>query len=297
MKILIAGSSGLIGSSLVRSFSKDGHEVHCLLRASSAPGKPWWDSESGVVELCGLDAFDAVINLAGENIAGGRWNVSRKERILRSRVEGSRLLLGKMLSQSQKPAVVISASAVGFYGDCADRVVDEDDVLGKGFLADVCTQWEHAYVPATEAGVRVVNLRLGMVLSDSGGALEKMLLPFKLGLGGVIGSGKQYVSWISVDDVIGAISHVLKNEDIRGPINLVSSEPVTNHEFTKALGSVLNRPTFFALPAFAARMIMGEMADELLLSSIRAIPKKLMDSGYEFRHPELMRALKAIINK
>jgi uncharacterized protein (TIGR01777 family) len=198
---------------------------------------------------------------------------------------------------AHKPNVIVSASGVGAYGDCGEEVVDERSEFGRGFLADVARQWEESAAPAVEAGIRVVNIRLGVVLSASGGALKKMLLPFKMGLGGVIGSGKQYMSWVSIDDVVKMIQYVIANDSIRGPVNFVSPRPVSNFEFTKTLGRALHRPTVFRMPAFAACLVFGEMAKELLLFSTRAIPKKLMDSGYQFRHSELEEAFRYLLGK
>jgi len=238
-----------------------------------------------------------VVHLAGENIAEGRWNSQKKGRILDSRVRGTKLLAEFFAASEHKPRIIVSASAVGVYGDRGEELVDETSGFGIGFLADVGRQWEGATASGIDAGIRVVNVRFGMVLSTAGGALKKMLLPFRMGLGGVIGSGKQYMSWVSIDDVVGMIQYVIENDSMRGPVNLVSPNPLSNREFTKTLGRVLHRPTIFPIPGFAVRIAFGEMADELLLSSIRAVPKKLMDSGYKFRHPELREALEHLLKK
>ena len=297
MKVLITGSSGLVGSALTNFFHANGNEVIRLLRKSVSTGSPVWDPENGEIDLTGIRDISAVVHLAGDNLAEGQWNDRKKNSILSSRVNGTKLLSKYFVASGHKPSVIVSASAVGFYGDRGEERVDEASEPGKGFLADVCKQWEEAAASAVDAGVRVVNLRFGVVLSAGGGALKKMLLPFRIGLGGVIGSGKQYMSWVSIDDVTGMIQHIISNEAVRGPVNLVSPNPVSNREFTKALGQILNRPTIFPMPAFAARIVFGEMADELLLSSTRVIPKKLMDSGYEFRHPELGGAFEQLLNR
>ena len=296
MKVLITGSSGLVGSALTDFFVANGDEVIRLLRRSARADSPVWDPENGEIDLAGVRDIAAVVHLAGDNLAEGRWNDRKKNSILNSRVKGTKLLSKYFAAIEPKPYIIMSASAVGYYGNCGEKRVDEDSEPGKGFLADVCRQWEEATGSGVDMGIRVANLRLGLILSAEGGALKKMLLPFRIGLGGVIGSGKQYMSWVSIDDVIGTIQHIIANEALCGPVNLVSPNSVSNREFTKTLGQVLNRPTIFPMPAFAARIAFGEMADELLLSSTRVIPKKLMDSGYEFRHPELGGAFEHLLN-
>ena len=297
MKVLITGSSGLVGSALTDYFVANGDEVIRLLRRSAPADSPVWDPENGEINLAGVRDISAVVHLAGDNLGEGRWNDRKKNSILNSRVKGTKLLSEYFAATEHKPIVILSASAVGYYGNRGEERVDEASKPGKGFLTDVCRQWEDATASAVDAGIRVVNLRLGVILSAEGGALKKMLLPFRIGLGGVIGSGKQYMSWVSIDDVTGMIQHIIANEAVRGPVNLVSPNPVSNREFTKTLGQILNRPTIFPMPAFAARIAFGEMADELLLSSTRVIPKKLMDSGYEFRHPELGGAFEHFLNR
>ena len=296
MKVLITGSSGLVGSALTDFFVANGDEVIRLLRRSARADSPVWDPENGEIDLAGVRDISAVVHLAGDNLGEGRWNDRKKNSILNSRVKGTQLLSEFFAATEHKPNVIVSASAVGYYGNRGEERVDESSEPGKGFLADVCRQWEEATASAVDVGIRVANLRLGLILSAEGGALKKMLLPFRIGLGGVIGSGKQYMSWVSIDDVIGTIQHIIANEAVRGPVNLVSPNSVSNREFTKTLGQVLNRPTIFPMPAFAARIAFGEMTDELLLSSTRVIPKKLMDSGYEFRHPELGGAFEHLLN-
>jgi uncharacterized protein (TIGR01777 family) len=233
--------------------------------------------------------------LAGENIADGRWSEKKKDRILSSRVKGTKLLAKYFAKADKKPEVFISASAVGYYGDRGEVIVDEASSAGRGFLADVCVQWEEASNAANEAGIRVANVRFGTVLSTAGGALKKMLLPFKLGAGGVIGSGEQYMSWISINDAVNIIQHILNNDSLRGPINAVTPNAVTNRLFTKTLGKALHRPTIFPLPASVARILFGEMADELLLSSIRIFPGKLVESGYKFQDNDLSESLDKLL--
>lgn len=297
MKVLITGSSGLVGLALIESLAANGHEVIRLLRKDFSEDSPVWDPENGVIDLADVRDIAAVVHLAGENIAEGRWNDKKKENILSSRVRGTKLLAGFFAASDHKPRIIVSASATGVYGDRGEEFLDETNGPGNGFLADVCKQWEEATAPAVDAGIRVANVRLGIVLSTAGGALKKMLLPFRMGLGGVIGSGKQYMSWVSIEDVTGMIQYVIANESMRGPVNLVSPDAVSNREFTKTLGRVLHRPTIFPLPVFAARIAFGEMADELLLASTRVLPKKLTDSGYKFRHPELGEAFEQLLKK
>jgi hypothetical protein len=242
-----------------------------------------------------LSGIDALIHLAGESIAAGRWTATRKQRILDSRVKATRFISETISQLNPTPQVLVSASAIGYYGDRGSDVLSENSPPGKGFLADVCRQWEAATEPATRKGIRVVHLRIGIVLSPKGGALAKMLLPFKMGLGGRIGSGKQFWSWVSLDDLCAAIVHCIQATGLHGPVNIVSPAPVTNAEFTKALGRALGRPTIFPMPAFAARAALGEMADPLLLASARVEPGKLTSSRFEFRHPELEATLKSLL--
>src|SRR6266566_4624603 len=239
--------------------------------------------------------MNAVVHLAGENIAGGRWTAARKERILNSRVKGTKLIAETLGNLPQPPQVLVSASAIGYYGDRGSELLREQSPPGTGFLPDVCRQWEAATDAATRKGIRVVHLRTGIVLSGKGGALRKMLLPFKLGVGGKIGSGEQYWSWISIDDHCAAILHCIQASSLHGPVNAVSPSPVTNLEFTKALGRVLHRPTIFPLPALAARLVLGEMADALLLASARVEPAKLLGSRFVFEHKDLEPTLASLL--
>ena len=295
MKVLIAGSSGLVGSALIDSFRATGDEPLPLLRQNRSKESPSWNPETGVIDLAGVKDITAVVNLAGDNISEGRWNEQKKKRIIDSRVKGTRLLSEYFVSSGQKPDVIISASAVGYYGERGEELVDETCESGNGFLADVCRQWEGATSVAVEAGIRVVNLRFGVILSAAGGPLKKMLFPFNKGVGAVIGSGKQYMSWVSIVDVVEIIRWVIEQESLEGSLNLVSPRAVSNREFTKTLGRLLHRPTVFRMPSFVARLAFGEMADELLLASTRAVPEKLVASGYRFRHPELCGALEQLL--
>jgi uncharacterized protein (TIGR01777 family) len=292
MKVLIAGASGLVGSALIPALETEGATVNRLVRTSAGAGEIEWHPNNDQIDAAALEGFEAMINLAGENIAAGRWTDEQKRKIHDSRVNGTHLLSEAIAKLQQKPKVFLCASATGIYGDRGDETLDEQSDSGGGFLAGVCREWEQATTPAVEAGVRTVNLRFGPILAREGGMLAKLLTPFKMGMGGRVGSGKQYISWVAIDDVVGAVKLALKDESIRGALNVVSPHPVTNEEFTKTLGHVLSRPTALAMPAFAVRLAFGEMADEMLLTSQRAIPKRLNDAGYEFEFPELEGALK-----
>jgi uncharacterized protein len=237
-----------------------------------------------------------VVHLAGESIVG-RWTEAKKRRILESRVQGTRNLVAALVGAPQRPRVLISGSASGYYGDRGDEILREDSPSGQAFTSELCRQWEGATGDAANVGVRTVQIRLGVVLSAAGGALQKMLPPFRMGVGGNLGSGHQWFSWVDVQDVVAAIQHLLKTESLRGPVNLVSPNPVTNAEFTKTLASVLSRPAIFPMPAFVARLVFGQMADELLLASQRIEPAKLMATGYAFQKPDLRGALSAILEK
>ena len=295
MKVLVTGASGLIGSALSKFLTAGGHSVIRLQRKNFEPESPVWDLENCINDLARNREKYAVVHLAGENIADGRWSKKKKDRILNSRVHGTKFLAAYFAGTDFKPELIISASAVGFYGERGTEIIDESFASGSGFLAGVCQQWENSVYIAEEAGIRVVNARFGAVLSSSGGALRKMLLPFKMGLGGIIGSGEQYFSWVSIDDAVRIIQHIIADDSIRGPVNFAAPNAVSNREFTKTLGRVLRRPTIFPLPAVVARLAFGEMADELLLTPIRVYPKKIVESGYKFLHPELGEALKHIL--
>jgi uncharacterized protein (TIGR01777 family) len=300
MDVLVSGSTGLVGSALVRELSGRGHDVIRLLRPSpevGGNGEARWDPESGIVSLGKSGGMDAVVHLAGENIAGGAWTPARKATIKDSRVKGTRLLCESLLRFERPPQTLLCASATGYYGDRGDEVLREESSPGEGFLAEVCREWEKATGEAARRGIRVVNLRIGMVLSAEGGALARMLPAFRAGAGGRIGSGKQYMSWIALSDLVGVILYALATDSLAGPVNAVAPGSVTNREFTKALGRVLGRPTVAFLPAFAARLLFREMADELLLASARVEPAKLVASGYRFRFPELEGAMRHVLGK
>jgi uncharacterized protein len=298
MKILITGSTGLIGSSLIPFLTTGGHNITCLKRDKSKTGESdlYWNPEKGEIDTSKLEGFDAVVHLSGENVAG-RWTDQKKAQIEHSRVHSTKFLCNTLSKLKNKPGVLVCASAIGFYGNRGDEILTEDSQAGKGFLADVSKKWEAATAVASKAGIRVVNLRLGVVLSPRGGALEKMLFPFRMGLGGKIGSGRQWMSWISIHDVIGASYHAINDDSLEGPVNAVSPKPVTNLEFTNTLGNVLNRPTFFTVPSLLLRTLFGEMADETLLSSTRVTPSRLMSSGYEFQYTDLEASLRNLLGK
>jgi uncharacterized protein (TIGR01777 family) len=295
-QVLISGASGLVGSALSAFLSTGGHRPVALVRGENRDGVHW-NPERGELDAGALDGFDAIVHLAGENIAGGRWTAARKQRIRDSRVVGTRLVAETLAKMKSPPKTLVCASAIGFYGNRGDEQLSEDAAPGNDFLAEVCQEWEAATAPARDAGVRVVNLRFGVILAEQGGALKKMLPPFRAGAGGKVGNGRQWMSWIEIDDAVGAIHHSLMNEEVSGPVNAVAPNAVTNAEFTKVLGRVLRRPTIFPLPAFAARIAFGELADALLLASTRVVPTKLLKSGYPFRFPDLEPALRHILGR
>jgi len=292
MKVLITGASGLIGTALQRSFAEKGYEM--LLTTRNEPADEQhvqWTAEDGFAEPEKLEGIDAVVHLAGETVSGLRWTDEKKKAIRDSRVLGTRNVVDTISKLKQKPKVLVAASAIGFYGERGDEEVTESSAAGDNFLAEVGKAWEAESRRAEDAGIRTVLLRTGIVLSKDGGALGTMLTPFKLGVGGVVGSGKQWMSWISLDDEIAVINFAIENENLRGAINAVSPNPVTNEDFTKTLGEVLYRPTFLPLPEFAVSMIFGEMGDALLLASTKVLPKRLEDAGFEFTYPELKPAI------
>ena len=295
MKVLVSGSHGLIGSELVARLAAGGHEPVRLVRGGGAgrPGQVGWDIGAGRIDAGALDGVDAVVHLAGEGIGAHRWSAAHKRRMVSSRVEGTRLLAQALAGAGTASSVMVSASAVGYYGDRGDEELTEASPGGQGFLADLCRQWEAATAPAGSAGVRVVHLRSGVVLSPKGGALAKQLPLFRFGLGGRLGPGRQWTSWISLDDEVGAILHALDGaNDIRGALNATAPAPVTNAELTRVLARVLRRPAVARVPGVALRAVMGsEMADEMLLAGQRVLPAKLTATGYRFRHTELAGAL------
>ncbi len=298
MKILVTGASGLVGSRLLPELKSLGHEVIGLTREKShARGDlAFWDPQGGFIDSGALAGCDAAVNLAGESIAAGRWNSKRKRAIRESRIDATTTIVQALATLEPRPQVLVNASAVGYYGSRGHEILNESSASGSGdFLSGVCRDWEAATEPASRAGIRVVMTRFGVILSGRGGALTKMLTPFKLGLGGKIGSGQQYMSWIAIDDVVGAIVHCLQTETLAGPVNVVAPQPVTNAEFTKTLGQVLSRPTVFPMPAFAAKLVFGEMGQELLLGGQRVQPARVLESGYVFKYPELETALRHVL--
>ncbi len=299
MRIIVSGASGLVGSSLIPFFRADEHSVTRLVRRPALVERKEiaWDPAEGKLDPVALEDYDAVVHLSGENLGEGRWTAARKARLVDSRVKSTRLVADRLAHLTRPPRVMVCASAVGFYGDRGDEILTEESPPGSGFLADLCRQWESACQAAVEKGIRVVNLRSGVVLSRSGGALKKMLLPFQLGLGGVIGSGRQYLSWITLDDLLAVILFVLTHSTLHGPVNATSPNPVTNREFTKTLGRVLGRPTILPLPGFAARLAFGETAEEMLLSSARVVPSKLQAADFKFQFAELEPALRHVLRK
>ena len=300
MKVLISGATGLIGTALRQALADRGDTVVRLVRRRpSRPGEVRWDPDAGTVDMDTLDGaghFDAVVNLSGAGIGDRRWNGSRRDEILHSRTAATATIAGLTTELDPAPAVYASASAIGYYGDRGDDVLDESAPRGEGFLADVCAAWEEAASPVEDAGIRTVLLRSGIVLSRRGGALAKQLPLFKLGLGGRLGSGRQYVSWITLEDEVAAILHAIDDDACRGPVNLTAPSPVTNAELTHALGRALHRPTALAVPAPALRLALGrEMADELLLGGQRVVPGVLGACGFTFRHPDIDAALAAVL--
>jgi uncharacterized protein (TIGR01777 family) len=293
-KVLVSGSSGLIGNALGSALRASGHDVKRLVRGkATAPDQISWNPAEPLPSAS-FSGFDAVVHLAGESIVG-RWTEDKKRRIVESRVPATRYLAAALAEAQQRPRVFICASAVGYYGDRGEEVLSEDRPSGEGFTAELCRQWEAAAQSVANAGIRAVQIRTGIVLSADGGALGKMLPPFRMGLGGNLGNGRQWMPWIDVGDVIGAIQHLLTAESTSGPVNMVSPNSVRNAEFTKTLAAVLHRPAIFPMPALAARLAFGQMADELLLASQRVEPSKLVSSGYKFQRPDLRSALESIL--
>ena len=297
MKVAISGASGLIGTALRSSLTSDGHEVIPLTRrASSSPLETiTWDLDQGRFDASALEGVDAVVHLAGEPVAK-RWNQERKNAIRQSRVRGTKLLVEGLKSLKNPPKLLVSSSAVGFYGDGGDTELDESAPPGEGFLSDVCHEWEKSTMEALGLGIRAVCMRTGIVLSTQGGALGQMLLPFKLGLGGPLGNGKQWMPWIHIDDIVGAFRYVMANDDLVGAVNGTSPNPATNADFTKALGRALHRPAVLPVPTFGLKLLFGEMA-QILLEGQRALPKKLLFTGYEFKYPDLSGALEDVIGQ
>ena len=301
LRVAITGAGGLLGSALTGLLTTGGHEVVRLVRPSSAaggtptPGSATWTVDRGLLDPAAVGRLDALVHLAGESIASGRWTAGRKRRIRDSRVQGTTNLVASLARLERPPRVLVSASAVGYYGDRGEAAVDESAAAGEGFLADVCAAWEEAAASARELGVRVALARLGVVLSPAGGLLARLLPPFRLGLGGRLGDGRQRTSWISVDDAAAALLHLLHDDELEGPFNLTAPEAPSNAELTRALARSLRRPALLPLPATAARVLFGEMADELMLAGVAARPGRLLAAGFDFRHGGLEAALRHLL--
>jgi uncharacterized protein (TIGR01777 family) len=291
--IAITGSSGLIGSALIPVLERYGHEIRTLVRRPArTPLEISWDPDHGSIDAARLEGVDAVVHLAGETL-GQRWTDDVKRRARDSRVKSTTLLARTLASLATKPSVLLSGSAIGIYGNRGDESLDEASALGDDFLASICKEWEAAASPAADAGIRVVNLRTGLVLSSRGGALEKMLIPFRMGVGGPMGNGRQWMSWISMSDYVRTIGFLIRADTLAGPVNLVAPNPVTNTEFTHALGHVLSRPALVTVPKFALRLAMGEMVDATILASQRVRPRRLLEGGFDFKFPTVESALRA----
>jgi len=299
MTIIVTGASGVIGSMLVPFLTTGGHRVIRLIRNSSSTSQDelFWDPLSGVLHTDSIEEIDAVIHLAGENIGSGRWTPEKKRKIIESRVKGTELVTKKLASLEKPPKVIICASAIGYYGNRGDQILTENDEAGSDFISSVCSMWEKAAYPALERNIRTVFLRIGVVLTPLGGALKRLLLPFKLCAGGKIGNGTQYMSWIDMEDVLGSIYHTLTNESIDGPVNITAPNPVTNKEFTKTLGRVMARPTPLTIPSTAVKLALGEMGKEILLSSTRVMPETLLKTGYRFNTPHLDTAIRQMLGR
>ncbi len=296
MHVAITGASGLIGSALVAELQKQGHSTLSIGRSATGPNTLRWDPANGELDAEALEGVDAVVHLAGEGIATNKWSDEQKRRMLDSRVDGTDLIATTIAAMNTKPKVLVSGSAIGYYGDRGTEVLTEASTGGSDFLADLCSQWEAATQPAEDAGIRVAHIRTGIVLSTEGGALERMLPFFKLGIGGKIGNGKQMMSWVSVTDMVGAIIHIIETDSISGPANVTGPAPVSNNDFTKALGAVLGRPTLLPTPTPALYLMLGkELAQALLFTSADVRPATLTESGYDFAHPTIDDALRAVL--
>lgn len=297
MKILISGGSGLVGSAATAALQADGHTVAHLARPGAAckPGDVGWDPMRATVDLPGIEGTDVVIHLSGAGIGDGRWTSARKQVLRSSRIDTTRVLVDSLSKLKQKPRALLVASAIGYYGDAGDEILTESSANGTDFLALLCRDWEAEARRAAPMGIRTATLRFGIILSGKGGAIPRMLTPFKLGLGGRLGSGKQWMSWIAIEDVIGIIRFAIANEQVNGPVNVVAPNPVRNEEFTRLLAGMLHRPAIFPAPAFVLKLAMGEMADALLLGSDRVVPEKLLAAGFSFRFQILEPALRAAV--
>jgi uncharacterized protein (TIGR01777 family) len=294
MRIAIAGASGFIGRGLVEELEREDHEVRRLVRGPSRPerGEISWDPAGGSIDADALRGIEVAIVLSGENIGSTRWSAEKKRALRDSRILSLGLVSETLASLEPRPRALIATSAIGYYGDRGDEVLTEESPAGEGFFPDLVRDWEAAAAPARDAGIRVVHLRLGLVLSGQDQLLGRVMPLFRLGIGGPIGSGRQWMSWISLEDTLRIVRLALENESISGPINCVAPHPVTNTEFTRALGRIVGRPTLFRVPAFALRLLMGEVADETALASTRVVPRKLESAGFRFEHPEIESVLR-----
>jgi uncharacterized protein len=298
VRVVVTGSTGFIGTAVVSALEQRGDEVVRLTRGSGASAGATWDPEAGTIASTAFDGVDAVVHLAGEGIGEKKWTPEQKRRIRESRVKGTTLIAHTLAEQTSKPAVLVSGSAIGYYGDRGDETLDESSTNGGDFLAGVCSQWEASAQPAAEAGVRVVNIRTGIVLDPRGGVLGRLLPPFRLGLGGRVASGKQWMSWITLGDTVGAILHAVDHESLRGPVNLTAPNPARNAELTKALGEALHRPTVLPTPLFPLKLLYGsELVAALLVAGQRVTPRRLLDDGYVFADTDLLAALKSMLGR
>lgn len=298
-RILISGASGTIGSILAPFLRTCGHEVIRLVRKDGdlAEDERFWDPYSGVLDMAAVGPVDAVISLNGVDISRGKWTPEQKRRIIDSRINPTRLLVEKMAAMERPPSVFISSSAIGLYGEGGNRILNEESRVGDSFISEVCHRWEQASLPAQDAGIRTIQLRIGVVLTPAGGALARMELPFRLGCGSRLSHGRQYMSWISMDDTLGGILHILENESVQGPVNLTAPNPVTNKVFTRTLGRVFSRPAPFVIPRWVATLLWGDMGKETLMTSARVVPDKLTQSGFTFQHDTLEPALRDMLGR
>ena len=295
MKVAVTGSTGLVGTALMEHIRRADWRATPIVRSGQQTDAVQWDPVERRIDSAGLEGLDAVVHLAGENIANRRWTQAQKDRIRTSRVEGTGFLAESLAALNEKPKVLVCASAIGFYGDRGDEILSEDATAGDGFLPEVCQAWESAADPAREAGIRVVHLRFGLILTRKGGALAKVLPLFRLGGGGIVGNGRQYWSWITLDDICGVILHAIRTDSLSGPVNAVAPNPVTNKEFTVELARQVRRWAIFPAPGFMLRIVLGEMADGLLMASARVQPNKLLESGYRFGAESLEDGLKQVL--
>ena len=299
LHILMSGASGVVGSALIPFFTTGGHRVTRLVRRSELEDENnrFWDPQKGIIDLQDSDEFNVVIHLSGEHIGQGRWTLEKKKKIIESRHVTTALIARSITKLKKPPRAFLCASAIGYYGHRGNAVMTEENECGADFISNVCDEWEQAALPALDKGIRTVFLRIGVVLSPVGGALQRLLPSFKIGLGGKVGSGEQYMSWISMDDLIGTVYHAMNDDQLSGPVNLVAPNPVTNLELTRTLAKVISRPALFTIPAWFIKLVFGEMGKEVLLASTRVKPEKIMASGYRFRHPDLEGALQHLLGK